>query len=205
MAKPLVFHYGDRDVPFAMEKIDRSKLYGWIDTVALDDQGRTCELATLLGDGRTIVAKGGRAIGFVSPDGEWLAKSDLKAVDLEGKEIKPVGSSFGAPIPLTNHATIEDYLSHNVKATYLMTPETLAPELIDELKKGVIYSFQYSFRGGLNPDVGFLLANPEGQVFLMVGQPTKIHFVGLEQAASLTEDEAAPEAEEDEDLDFGMM
>ena len=71
MAKPLVFLFGDNEVAFTMSKVDRAKLYGYKELEVLDDEGRKCELATLAGDGRTVVARGGTGIGYVSQDGLW--------------------------------------------------------------------------------------------------------------------------------------
>jgi hypothetical protein len=202
MAKPLVLQFGGVDLPFQMEKVDRARLYGYVE--AVDDKGRTCQLATLAGDGRTIVARGGAAIALLSPEGHWLERAKLKAVDREGKPITPVPSTFAAPVPLTRKATIEEYLSHNVKSVYLLNCETDMTALAKELKAGTIYAFPFSFRGGLEADTGFLLANSEGAIFLAVGQPTKIHFVGLEQVAALTQEEQV-ESEDEESMDFGML
>ena len=202
LAKPLVLQFGGADLNFQLEKVDRSKLYGWIDVEALDDKGRKCQLVTLAGDGRTVVGPGGTSFGYLSADGDWLDKKTLKPVDREGKPITPVNSTFSAPVPLAKKATIEEYLSHNIKGVYLLACETDMAALADELKKGTIYTFPYSFRGGLEASVGFLLASSDGGIFLAIGEPTKIHFVGLEQAAVLTEEE---EADGDDDMDFGMM
>src|SRR5262249_44599264 len=155
-------------------------LYGYKEELALDEHGRPCELATLCADGRTIVARGGRAIGFLSQEGEWLDKTELAPVDLEGQAIEPGPSSFAAPIPLGERATIDDYLAHNIRAVYALVPEGDAAAVLGELAGGAIFKFAWSFRGGLVADVGFLLANPEGAPFLCVGQPTTIHFVGLD-------------------------
>ncbi|MCW8132042.1 MAG: hypothetical protein KIS92_16970 [Planctomycetota bacterium] len=205
MAKALVLQFNGTDLPFSTEKVDRTKLYGFIDVEALDDQGRRCHLATLADDGRTIIGMGGTAFAQLSPDGEWLDKSKLKPVDPEGKPIVPVPSSYSAPVPLARTASIEEYLSHNIKSVYLLRCEGDLSALLAELKKGTIYTFPYSYRGGLEADAGFLLASQDGQPFLAVGQPTTIHFVGLEQAAALTEEESSGEDDGDESVDFGMM
>ncbi len=201
MAKPLVLQFAGADLNVFLEKVDRTKLYGWIDVEALDDKGRKCELATLAGDGRTLVGSGGTSFGYLSADGEWLEKKTLKPVDREGKPITPVNSTFSAPVPLAKKATIEEYLSHNIKSVYLISSENDLGALTEELKKGTIYTFPYSFRGGLEASVGFLLASADGGLFLAIGEATKIHFVGLEQASALTEDESPDEDE----MDFGMM
>src|SRR5690606_23371108 len=68
VAKPLVFQFGDCDLALVMNKVDRSKLYGYKEVEVLDDQGRRCELATLAGDGRTVVGRGGTGIAQLAPD-----------------------------------------------------------------------------------------------------------------------------------------
>ena len=205
MAKPLVLVFEDVELPFFPEKVDRARIYGRVDVQALDEEGRRCELATLADDGRTLIGRGGTAFALLSPEGEWLDKKALKPVDPAGQPLTPALSSFNAPIRLVQTVTIDAYFSHNVRSVYLMQSEADLTKLRGALAAGTIYSFPFSFRGGIEPDVGFLLSAQDGNVFLAVGQPTKLHFVGLEQAAALTEEEALTEAEDDESLDFGMM
>jgi hypothetical protein len=206
MAKPLVFRLGSDEVAFGFEKVDRAKLYGYKKEEALDEQGRPCELAPLCPDGKTLVAKGGRAIGFLSQGNEWLNKAELQPVDFENKPITPVPSSFAEPIPLAKQATIDDYLKHNIKSVYVLDPlEGPTAAVLAELGRGAIYTFPYSFRGGLVADVGFLLANPDGVPFLCVGQPTEIHFVGFDQLGAAVDDGGPDAGDGDDDLDFGMM
>lgn len=204
MARALVFQLDGHDFSLSPEKIDRTKLYGSIEVEALDSKERKCQLATLADDGRTIVGSGGSAFATLSPDGLWLEKSQLKPVNPDGVPITPVPSSYAAPVALTKKATIEEYLSHNIKGVYVLRSDGDFAPLVEELKKGTIYSFPYSFRGGLEADVGFLLAGQDGSPFMAVGQPMRVHFVGLEQAAVLTEEEASSESEDDA-VDFDMM
>ena len=204
MARALAFTYGVAELSFELEIVDRSRLYGYVDIEALDDKKRPCELVVLADDGQTLVGPGGTAFGMLSPSGDWLDKSTLKPVDSEGKEITPVPSSFSAPIPLKKKTTIEDYLSHNIKGVYRLHIEKMVPKLADELKNGTIYRFSYSYRGGLEPDVGFLLAAQDGNVFLAVGQPTTIQFIGFEPVAWLAEVDGG-EIDKDQEIDFGMM
>ena len=77
-------------------------------------------------------------------------------------------------------------------------------KLIAELKKGTIFTFDYSFRGGLEADAGFLIGGADGGVFFCVGQPTNIHFVGLEQVSAPVEGDSEGEGDDDS-MDFGMM
>jgi hypothetical protein len=205
MARPLVLRHQGVDLPFVLAKLDRSKLYGTVDVEALDAQGRRCELATLAADGKTILGRGGTAAAFLSPEGDWLDRGALKPVDAFGDAITPVGSSFAGPIALDTKATVEDYLAHNVKSVYAITTDGALAPLLAELRAGAIYRFPFSWRGGLVADVGFLLANPEGDVFLAVGQPTRIHFLGLDQLPAFDDEEPAADEAEADELDFGMM
>ena len=206
MAKPLVFQWRDRQISFQMAKVDRARLYGFKESEVLDDQGQRCELATLAQDGHTVVGRGGTALGTLTVDGMWIEKGQLRPVDPAGQTIQAVPSSFAAPVPLVEQVSAEDYLDCAVRALYVMeTTDEIGP-LAQELAQGTIYRFPYSFRGGLEPDQGFLLANSEGTVFCAIGKPAKVEFLGLAQAAPAVEDEDAENAVDDADaMDFSMM
>ena len=203
MAKPLVFQWGDTDLSFTLAKIDRSKLYGYKEVEVLDEDGNRCELATLADDGRTVVGRGGTGMGYVDADGAWCEKAKLKPVDLEGEEITPVASSFSAPIKLFETVSADDYLCHNIRLVYQLTTEDDTEDLVDELKRGTIFSFPYSYRGGLESDAGFLLMGEDGNLFLAVGDPTDVEFIGLQQMAALVAEE--DDADETDLMDFDMI
>jgi hypothetical protein len=205
MAKPLVLQFKGADLPLAMSKLDRSELYGFIETEILDEKGRNCSSGSLAPDGQTVIVSGGSALACLSPDGMWLDKSKLTPVDRDGKKLAPVPSSFSAPVELSKTATIDEYLSHCIRSVYQLDTEADTSDLMKELKKGTIFTFPYSFRGGLQPDAGFLLLGADGTLFLAIGTPTKMEFVGLSQAGEVIE-ETDPEGEEGGDeIDFGMM
>ncbi len=136
MGKPLVFTFANANHSFDPVKIDRSVLYGFKELEVLDEQGGRCELATLADDGKTVVGRGGVTYAYLSPDGAWCDKSGLKPVDLDGREIQPVASSFSAPVALVEKATLEEYLSHNVRSVYLMQSEGDPAGLLAELRGG---------------------------------------------------------------------
>ncbi len=201
MAKPLVFKFNGGDVAFQLNKIDRSKLYGYKELEALDAQGGKCELATLAGDGRTVVGRGGASFATLDADGRWCEKSQLTPIDPEGQKIVPVPSSYAAPIESLQVCEVSEYLEHNIRLVYALEAE-VAP-LAAELKQGIIFKFPYSFRGGLEADAGFLLSGDDGNLFLCVGNPTKVEWIGLAQAAAATEDDS--EIEEMDMMDFDMI
>ncbi len=100
MAKPLVFQLGDRDIAFSLNKVDRSKLYGFKEVQALDESNHVCRLGDLAGDGCTLIGRGGTGLGWLDADGCWREKAELVPVDTDGNTIEPVPSSFSAPIKL---------------------------------------------------------------------------------------------------------
>lgn len=215
MAKPLVFQFGKRELAFDMNKVERAKLYGYKETLVIDEDGDPCELATLASDGRTVAGKGGIAMGYLSPDGAWCDRGSLTPIDVEGNEIPPAPSSFSGPVDLSEQATIEDYLDHNIRAVYALdllpdenasaAADKAATELLEQIQGGVIYKFPYSFRGGVAVDQGFLLANEAGDVFLAIGKPTQVQFVKLQQSSSLIEDEGETADEDGDLMDFDMI
>jgi hypothetical protein len=189
-----------------LDKVDRSKLYGYIDAEVLDERQRPCRLATLASDGRTLMPSGGIALAYVSPKGLWRDKSELKAVNLEGEPIEPVLSTFKAPITLSETATAEDLLDHNIRMTYRLTAEAEIPtSLMTAIDAGTIFTFPFSYRGGLTADTAFLMGGHDGGLWLLVGKKTKVQLVGFEQQAALAPESDSEDEEESEDIDFGMM
>ncbi len=205
MSRALTFRRGTLDLEFGLERIDRKKLYGYVDNEVLDTKGRPCEMALLGGDGRTLVGRGGSAILMLDPDGNLVDKDKLTPVDDDGKPLSRVPSSFAAPIELSTRASVEDLLSHNIKAVYALTPPMGADALVAELQNGTIYTFPFSFRGGLDADAGFLLTSSEGLPFLLLGKPTRLEFVTPNDFSEPELDAEDAEDESDEDMDFAMM
>jgi hypothetical protein len=211
MAKPLVLEYRGSQVSLGLQKVDRTKLYGSVDLEVVDEAGRACELGTLLGDGHSVVGKGGTGLAYLSADGLWRKKAELRPVDRDGNPIPTVKSTFDTVVPLSDPATIEDYLSHNINLIYLLTheppegmPAQPIDELVEDLRGGTIYRFPFSYRGGVSATVGFLLAGGDGNLFLCVGVPTANQFVGLKATAAVVVD-ACDEAVEEDAIDFSMV
>jgi hypothetical protein len=204
MAKPLTIQFQGQSVNFTLEKIDRSKLYGYVETDVQDESGKHCELGTLAGDGRSIIGKGGTAIAYLSQDGLWRKRAELKPVDVHGKVITPVASTFDAPVALEQRATIDDYFSHNIHLVYQLIPDAEHAALMQELRAGAIFQFPFSYRGGVEASAGFLVLGSDGNVFLCVGARTAIEFISLKATAAVIADEVEEAGEEDA-LDFSLV
>ena len=204
MPRALKFKYGDSEFECELNKIDRRKLYGSVDVETRDIDGNRCGLATLANDGKTLIPYGGTALGYISSDGEWVERTDLKPVDLSGNELPLLSSSFDVTIELKKTATLEEFLNYSSRLVYLMgTDDDFAPELVEQLAAGVIFQFEFLYREGISADPAFLLGTPDGLIWMMVGKPSAIEYVGLDQAAVCfvgNEDD-----EEVEEFDFEML
>ena len=204
MPRALKFKYGDSEFECELNKIDRRKLYGSVDVETRDIEGNRCGLATLANDGKTLIPYGGTALGYISSDGEWVERTDLKPVDLSGNELPLLSSSFDVTIELKKTATLEEFLNYSSRLVYLMgTDDDFAPELVEQLAAGVIFQFEFLYREGISADPAFLLGTPDGLIWMMVGKPSAIEYVGLDQAAVCfvgNEDD-----EEVEEFDFEML
>src|SRR5262249_37877050 len=97
----LTLIYEGKPLAFTLEKFDRAKLYGYAETETLTTEGEVCSHATLCGDGHTIAGKGDTAIAYLSPDGFWRERSELRPVDArDGAAIVPVKPTFAYPVNL---------------------------------------------------------------------------------------------------------
>lgn len=199
----ITFEYQGTACAAEMRKVDREALYGRVDTLVLDEAGQPCRAATLADDGQTLIPAGGIAQVWLNQDGEWLEKSALKPVDPEGTELRPAGSTLKETVALTDEATAEEYLDCAIRSLYALDAAAFPPALLEALDAGKIFRFPFSYRGGLDPDAGFLLKGQDGSCWLAAGKRHRIELVTLAQTAAPAENEA--EEEEDPLMDFSAM
>ena len=200
MARTLTFHLDDTEFAVSPTKVDRRKLYGWTQTLALDDAGRECELASMDGSGEFVIPAGGTGLGILGPDRTWVERSSLKAVTLDGADAPLLGSSFDSPVELGKVATIEDLLDCAITGVYqLEDGATLAAALGDR-----VIAFDYMFRAGYAASQAFVLG-AEGEAFMLVGVRNEYEYLGLEQAEGIDDAEGAEDEEDGDDIDFSMF
>ncbi len=211
MARPLTFLLGEDEISLQMHKVDRTKLYGSKEQLALDEADEACELATLADDGRTLIGKGGTAVGWIDADGKWCDKTALTPINVDGDPVEPVPSSFGRPIKLFETVDVETYLEHNIRLLYHMQPEHADDEenstyrqLTEALCNGAIFAFDYSFRGGLVADAAFLIANETGEIMMAVGSRSNVNMIGLQSSAA-SEMEVEESSSADDSFSFDMI
>ena len=203
MPRELVLSLDGREFPVNMIKIDREKLYGSVDIEAFDEKGNEASLRVLAADGKTLIDRGGTALTTVNVKGTSIDRSALTAVDEDGEKIEPVPSSFNEPNVL-KRADVDDYLATIVKSVYLLQPpeEGNIDYLKDHLGPSQIYSFPFSYRGGLDYDQAFVLG-ADNEAFMIVGRPAELEFMKLNQAAAL--DSAEEQEISADDLDFDLL
>jgi hypothetical protein len=207
---------------FTLDKIDRDRLYGYVDQETTDDAGHPCAQALLTGDGHTLAGSGDTALAYLSPEGLWRDRSQLHALDArDGPLLVPVKSTFALPVNLDEApvgpdapprpdpnkiATLDDYLSHTIRLVYRLTQEGggSARPLLAELEEGTIFTFPFSYCGGDLASTGFVLLGSDGGIYLAVGEPCALDYATLDALATLVEGENSA-ADEEEELDFSVL
>ncbi len=203
MAKPLVFQT-DKAHPFSITKLDRKKLYGWKELVAYDSNGEKCIKADIDASGSFIIPKGGRTLGVLDNEGNWVEKKELKAVYKDGgTPAVPIASSFDHPIKLQKTVTVEEFLDHSIESVYLLEPEDGGKELVKQVKKSdKIFTFTFNYRTAYEGSPAFIIES-KGKLFILVGYLCPFDFIGLDQVGDIGAEE--DEEEFEEDIDFSMM
>ncbi len=205
MARTLSFTIPQKKASFAASivKVDRTKLYGDVRIDAFDEDGNPCELLSIAGDGQTLFGRGGISFATMNLDGEFTDKNELIPIGDDGEVIDLSESSFVGEIELSETATVEEYLAHQVKSVYVLEEAADTSVLNELLNDGEIYTFPFSYRKGIIVDTAFLLANEDGDPFMILTTPTAIEFLSFNDATPLDDEEEMEE--EDDGFDFGNL
>lgn len=204
MARPLILELDGEEFSVSIKKIDRDQIYGSIEIEAFDEKGNPADLLVLAADGKTLLDVGGTALATLDEKGNSIERSTLKSVNSDGKEITLVESSFNKTNKLKK-AAVEDYLSQVVKSIYVLDPFEEGADikyLLDHLSAGTVFSFPFSYRGGVEHDNAFVIGN-KSDAFMITGKEARFQFAKLNQAAKLDSFEEQ-EISADE-IDFDLM
>jgi len=207
MARTLTFTFGKKSFDCTINKVDRTKLYGSRTIETLDMDGNKCLLATLLDDGKTLVPSGGTASDYLNPEGEWVSRKKITAVDLDGNKLAIVPSSFDAGMPLKEKVTADEFLDHSIRLTYALQSDNMDKAFLNAVKGGAIFKTYFSYRGGIDPDPAFVMQGEDETIWLLIGKENRVEYSKLEQAAVILvtdQDDEGAETSGDE-LDFGML
>lgn len=191
------------EFPVSIRKIDRDDLYGSVEIEAFDEKGNPANLMVLAADGKTLMDKGGTALATLDEKGNSVERNTLKTVNLEGKELETIESSFNKTNVLRK-AEVDDYLSQVVKSIYVIDGfEGGDIDLLkDHVSAGLIYHFPFSYRGGTEYDNAFVIGN-KTDAFMIIGKEARFQFAKLNNAARL--DSVEEEEISADDIDFDLL
>jgi hypothetical protein len=201
MARTLLLNFNGAEIPITPERVDRKKLYGWNEKLALDDNGDVCKLASMDESGTVIIPPKGTGLGVISMAGDWVEKSTLIAMRSDGTAAEKVPSSYTRLIELSEIATPEEYLSHTIIAFYQLGD--IDPALMAALKD-TIYAFEYNYSDAYDTQRAFLLANAEG-AFMMVCTKNEFEMLSLDEVGVVDDEEEDDEEEASDELDFSSF
>lgn len=205
MAKPLNFKIGVQVYDLKPLKLDRKKLYGWVEKVVLDADDNECNTLSLFSDKAMLIPKGGISQGAITESGNWIDKSDMMYINNDGTPAELVPSSFDSEIELNNSISIESFLEHNITAIYSLQGEENHPDFVKAITDNQeIFTFVFNFRSSYEGDPAFVIEN-DGEVFVLVGKKIEFEFIGLDQSGILDEDDDDVTDEEENEFDFSMM
>ena len=170
MAKAIQFIAGKLKFAAALTKIDRDKVYGFIEVKVNDDKGNPCIIGSLLEDGKTLVLNGASALKTVDADFKELDKKALKVVYQDGKEAVLVPSIFEGEVNLTE-ATLDDLFNLEITSVYQLEFEDAAQKqsVSDYLVDGKVVRFVFNYRADYEGADAVLIANGEG-IFALTGR-----------------------------------
>jgi hypothetical protein len=199
MARNLTFSIGGVTYGAVPSKVERGKLYGWSETIALDDDGNECKAVSMDETGTLIIPKGGLGMGILSEDRKWVDRSSLRVVTLDGEDAPLIKSSYEGVIALEREVGAEEFLDHSITAVYQLAGAD--PKLVEAVGEK-IYAFTYSFRDSYEGSPAFVLASG-GVLFMLVGYNTVFEMLSLNEVGAIEpeEDEAGDEGNE---IDFSM-
>jgi len=204
MPKPLIFKIDSNEYDLEPLKLERKKLYGSSEKIALDANENTCSALSLLPELSMILPKGSTSLGSLDNKGNWIDKSDMKYINEDGSDATLVPSSFDNPIDLHSTISPEYFLEHNITSIYSLQGEENHPSFVKAIQEEKdIFTFEFNYRADYEGDPAFVIEN-EGEIFILVGKKIEFEFLGLEDEGKLDNEDEETEEVEDE-FDFSMM
>jgi hypothetical protein len=203
MAKNLTFVIDKTKFQAAITKVDRDKVYGFVEEAVTDKQGSVCMTANLLDDGKTLILSGATALKTVDEKMQEVDKSTLKTVYLDGSDAVLIPSSYDGEIKLES-CSLDDLFDLQVDTMYQLTweDETSKKELLSLLQDGSVFRFVFNYRADYEGADAVVVGNGV-EVFVLTGRLQPFEY--LENKAVLPPEEPAELQTEEEEVDFGML
>ena len=203
MAKAIEFVADNFKFAAALTKVDRDKVYGFIELKVKDDLAKPCILGSILDDGKTLILNGSTALKTVDAKYNELDKKQLKVVYQNGEDAILVPSSFDGEVKLSQ-ASFDDLFNLEISSVYQLEFEdsSTLKSASDHLANGKLFRFIFHYRADYEGADAILISNSEG-VFALTGRI--IEFPFLDNQLSNSVESLFEETVEDEEMDFGML
>jgi|TARA_B100001971_G_scaffold9997_1_gene8198 hypothetical protein len=199
MAREILLTLNKKKSSFEISKIDRKKLYGFKKRIFLDEKNKECSKANLEEETGIVFVNSDISSCYLDHKGNYIEKSNLEAINDNGKNVKKEDSTIGKEVNV-NSITTEDALNLKVNSVYHLEPKEFDEDLKSKLDKGDLFSFPFNYYADFKLEDGIILKS-EKEYFALIGRKTSCHWVG-ENSDDLPED---VEEFEDNDLDFEMI
>ena len=203
MAKNLTFVIDKNKFQAAITKVDRDKVYGFVEEAVTDKQGGICMSANLLDDGKTLILSGATALKTVNEKMEEVDKATLKTVYLDGSNAVLIPSSYDGEIKL-EPCSLDDLFDLQVDTVYqlIWEDETSKKEMLGLLQDGNVYRFVFNYRADYEGADAIVVGNGQ-DVFVLTGRLEPFEY--LENKTVPPPEEPAELQTEQEEVDFGML
>jgi hypothetical protein len=203
MARLASFKIGDSLFRAGLNKIDRDKIYGFVEEHTFDMNGDECTLGAVLNDGSTFVLSGATAMKKVDEQLREVDKSEIKTVKIDGSEALLQPSIFDIETILKEE-DLDALLDLQVELSYQLSFENDSDKTtaLSKLKSDKAYSFPYNFRADYEAADAYLISNGK-EIFALSGKIVKFDY--LDNKTIIALDEIEEETAIDEELDFSML
>jgi hypothetical protein len=203
MAKAIHFNAGKLAFAASLTKVDRDKVYGFIEVKVNDDKGNPCTMGSLLDDGKTLILNGATANKTVDASFNELDKKELKVVYQDGKDAVLVPSSYEGEVLLTE-TSLDDLFNLEVTSVYQLDFEDdlQNKSVSDFLASGKVARFLFNYRADYEGADAILIANANG-IFALTGRI--IDFPFLKNELEPISETLVEQPIEEEGMDFGML
>jgi hypothetical protein len=203
MAKAIQFNAGKLTFAASLTKVDRDKVYGFIEVKVNDDKGNPCTMGSILDDGKTLILNGATANKTVDASFNELDKKELKVVYQDGKDAVLVPSSYEGEVLLTE-TSLDDLFNLEVTSVYQLDFEDdlQKKSVSDFLASGKVARFLFNYRADYEGADAILIANANG-IFALTGRI--IDFPFLKNELEPISETLVEQPIEEEGMDFGML
>ena len=165
MAREILLNLNKKKSTFEISKIDRKKLYGFKKRLFLDDKGEECSKANLEEETGIVFVNSDISSCYLDHKGNYIEKSDLEAINENGKKVKKEDSTIGKEVNL-NSITTEDALNLKVNSVYHLEPKEFDKNLKSKLDKGEVFSFPFNYYADFKLEDGIILKSEKEYFYI---------------------------------------